>query len=161
MKKFVFGLLSTFFLASPVFAAGYGDAGCGLGSMVFGDSPGFVQIFAATTNGTSYNQAFGITTGTSNCDASGVILAEREKEIFVANNYSSLAKEMAAGEGEGLYTLAGLLGCSSEGYAQFGSMTQQSYQQILAGGQAGAQDMLAVIEGEISRDPVLSASCIR
>ena len=25
--------------------AGYGMAGCGLGSVVFGDTPGFVQLF--------------------------------------------------------------------------------------------------------------------
>ena len=31
----------------------YGDAGCGLGSILFGAKPGFVQVFASTTNGTS------------------------------------------------------------------------------------------------------------
>lgn len=159
MKKFLFALLSTLFLASPVFAAGYGDAGCGLGSMVFGDTPGPVQILAATTNGTSYSQAFGITSGTSNCDASGIILAQRGPEIFVANNYSSLAKEMAVGNGEGLYTLGGMLGCTSEVLPEFAAMTQKNYDLILAGGQAGAMEMLAVVETRISRDPLLSTAC--
>ena len=36
----------------------YGLAGCGLGSMAFGDSPGAVQIFAATTNGLFGTQTF-------------------------------------------------------------------------------------------------------
>ena len=50
-------------------AAKYGPAGCGLGSMIFDPDSGFTQIFAATTNGTSGNQTFGISTGTSNWNA--------------------------------------------------------------------------------------------
>ena len=42
----------------------YGTAGCGLGSMAFGDQPGGIQILAATTNGILGNQTFGITFGT-------------------------------------------------------------------------------------------------
>ena len=49
-------------------AAKYGPAGCGLGSLIFDADSGWTQIFAATTNGTSGNQTFGITSGTSNCD---------------------------------------------------------------------------------------------
>src|SRR3954464_7446787 len=45
----------------------YGTAGCGLGSLVFGDQKGAIQILAATTNTTFGTQTFGITTGTSNC----------------------------------------------------------------------------------------------
>src|SRR5690348_10000976 len=47
--------------------AGYGVAGCGFGSMLFGKQPGFIQVLAATTNGTFGSQTFGISTGTSNC----------------------------------------------------------------------------------------------
>ena len=39
----------------------YGLAGCGLGSMVFGDQKGMIQILAATTNNTFGTQTFGIT----------------------------------------------------------------------------------------------------
>ena len=59
----------------------YNMAGCGLGSIVI-SSDGFVQIFAATTNGSTANQTFGITSGTSNCTKSGVILASKEQEAM-------------------------------------------------------------------------------
>ncbi|HYG66757.1 MAG TPA: DUF3015 family protein, partial [Anaeromyxobacteraceae bacterium] len=52
----------------------YGAAGCGLGSMAFGNTPGAVQILASTTNGLFGTQTFGITTGTSNC-GEGIINA--------------------------------------------------------------------------------------
>ena len=66
MKK-IFGLASAVVLTSASFAGSYGDAGCGFGSMIFGNQAGFMQVFAATTNGTSGSQTFGITTGTLNC----------------------------------------------------------------------------------------------
>jgi len=42
-------------MASTSFAASYGSAGCGLGSVIFKDQPGIMQILAATTNGTFGN----------------------------------------------------------------------------------------------------------
>src|SRR6186713_935077 len=67
--KFVCMLgLGLFFTSANAAADGYGPAGCGLGSMIFEPDSGFTQVFAATTNGTSGNQTFGITSGTSNCD---------------------------------------------------------------------------------------------
>ncbi|MFN7453535.1 MAG: DUF3015 family protein, partial [Pseudobdellovibrionaceae bacterium] len=64
MKKLV--VTSMILLSSVAMAKSYGDAGCGLGSVIFGNEKGFSQIFAATTNGTVGNQTFGISSGTSN-----------------------------------------------------------------------------------------------
>jgi hypothetical protein len=87
----------------------YGMAGCGLGSMIFGADPGFVQIFAATTNGISGSQTFGITTGTSNCvDSSEPVV---QVSSFVETNRSVLAKDIARGSGETVSTLSSLAGC--------------------------------------------------
>jgi len=146
-------------LGSTVYAAGYGAAGCGLGSMVFGDEAGLVQVFAATTNGTSASQLFGITSGTSNCDESGIILAEKEGEIFAEQNFDVLSKEMAAGEGEHLGAFATLLGCSSDQHAAFASYTQANYESIFASDQTSSSDMIQAVQAGISQEPAL-ASCI-
>lgn len=161
MKKYILAVFGTLFFSLPAFAAGYGDAGCGLGSIIFGDTPGFVQIFAATTNGTSINQAFGITSGTSNCDAQGIVLAERQQEQFVENNFSGLAKEMATGKGENLTTLAGLLGCPAVEQDRFNTLTQRNYSTIVASDATTPGDMLTTVKTVLSRDAQLSASCIR
>ncbi|MFQ5633672.1 MAG: DUF3015 domain-containing protein [bacterium] len=160
MKKFIIVLLGTLFVSSHAFAAGYGDAGCGLGSMLFGDSPDKAsQVLAFTTNGTGM-QSFGISSGTSNCDATdGIILAEREGDLFVVANFEHLEKEMAAGEGEHVATLAGLLGCPSEKGVQFASYTQQNYQAIFASEQTTPGEMLRAVRAGISNHPELSASC--
>jgi len=93
---------------------GYGAAGCGLGSLIFGNEPGIVQIFAATTNGTFGNQTFGITTGTSNCDKQAKFASNERLNEFVKENMDNLAKDIAMGKGESLDTLAELLGISIE-----------------------------------------------
>lgn len=161
MRKYILAVVGSIFFSSSAFAAGYGDAGCGLGSMMLGDTPGATQIFAATTNGSTWTNAFGISSGTSNCDASGIVLAEKEQEIFVAANFSSLAKEMAAGEGEQLITLAGLLGCPPDKGTQLGSFTQRNYEAILPSGNTTPVEMLRTVKEGMAGDPVLSAACIR
>src|SRR6266566_2504658 len=87
----------------------YGLAGCGLGSMIFGDQKGPIQILAATTNGTFGSQTFGITSGTSNCveSASG----RSGAMIFIEGNREALAKDAARGSGETITTLSAMAGC--------------------------------------------------
>jgi hypothetical protein len=161
MRKYVLTLGALLLFTSPAFAAGYGDAGCGLGSLVFGSTPGPVQILAATTNGTSYSQGFGITSGTSNCDKeSSLQSAQLQNQLqFVNANFPSLAKEMAIGEGEQLTTLAGMLGCSAAIAPEFGRYAQNQYEAIFASAQTTPTELLVAVKDGITRNPVLAASC--
>jgi len=115
MKRLV--ILSVFTLllvtAGTAFAAGYGTAGCGLGSMLIGSDPGFSQVLAATTNGTSGSQTFGISSGTSNCGKSAFSSNERLNE-FVKANLDNLAKDVAMGHGESLEAITELLEVSPD-----------------------------------------------
>ncbi|MFQ5559690.1 MAG: DUF3015 domain-containing protein [Nitrospinota bacterium] len=161
MKKFFLSafLATAFLFPTNGFAAGYGEAGCGLGSLIFGDSEGPVQLFAATTNGTSYNQFFGITSGTSNCDASGIILASRAQEIFVEENFDSLAKEMAKGQGENLTTLAGLMGRQPGQTEKVGTVSQKKFDEIFKSENATPGEVLHALKENLLKDSELSASC--
>ncbi|MBN4054485.1 DUF3015 domain-containing protein [Nitrospira defluvii] len=161
MKKYLIAIVVTVLFSSSAFAAGYGEAGCGLGSLIFGDSSGPVQIFAATTNGSTYSQLFGITSGTSNCDASGIILASKEDGLFVAGNFDNLEKEMAVGKGEHLNTLAGLLGCPAEKSPTFASYAQENYLAIFAGEQTTPDEMLQTVRTGMSTHPELASACIQ
>jgi hypothetical protein len=113
-------LLLSFAAASALFVAadqgtahagGYGDAGCGLGALLFHNDPGIVQIFAATTNGIFANQTFAITTGTSGCGASGTAGVASAK-TYVETNRQTFAKDVARGRGETIANLSQLAGCS-------------------------------------------------
>ncbi|MBI3804061.1 MAG: DUF3015 family protein [Nitrospirae bacterium] len=159
MKKLMLAIVGILMFSPTVFAAGYGEAGCGLGSLIFGSTPGFVQIFAATTNASTYSQGFGITSGTSNCDAKGFDVSQVEQEKFVAHNFSGLAKEMATGEGEQLATLAGMLGCPSVKQTQFNATAQRNYGAIYASDTTSPTEMLTAVKAVVARDQELSTAC--
>ena len=113
-KKMKKSLLATFLLVSfmslPVFAARYGTAGCGLGSLIFKKQKGMVQIFASTTNGTFGNQTFGITSGTSNCRGG----SGKAPTYFIEANKQALATEIAKGNGETMDSLLVMYGCEEK-----------------------------------------------
>jgi hypothetical protein len=90
---------------------GYGLAGCGLGSMLFGAKPGGIQIIAATTNGLYGNQTFGITLGTLNCEITHMGM---NAAIYIESNREVVLKEAARGEGETLAGLAQVLNCKDQ-----------------------------------------------
>ena len=99
---------------------GYGTAGCGLGSIVFGDAPGMVQIVAATVNMTGY-QTSAITTGTSNCGDSGKTARANQ---FIEVNKVSLENDLARGTGETVSALGEVMGCHN---SDFSTTLRRSY----------------------------------
>jgi hypothetical protein len=135
MKK----LLVASMMVALVMALGTGTAlalnksntGCGLGYIIFKENPDTVlfQIFAATTNGTSCNQTFGMSTGTLECQQPTVV-ASIELQEFVAANMDTLAQDMATGEGETLATLAELMEVPSAERDGFYSTLQHNFASI-------------------------------
>jgi hypothetical protein len=123
MKTMIIAVISV--LASVALAAPYGEAGCGLGSMIFQNNDN--QVLAATTNGTSGNQTFGISSGTSNCVDGGHMRATMQVPAFIEVNRLALAKDAARGQGETVAGLAQLMGCDA---ALFGPALKAHYQQI-------------------------------
>jgi hypothetical protein len=92
---------------------GYGMAGCGLGSVVFGDKPGMVQVIAATMNGTAGNQTFGISSGTSNCGEQGIFA---RAEQFIEVNKMAIENDLSRGAGESLVSLGEVMGCQNSDF---------------------------------------------
>jgi Protein of unknown function (DUF3015) len=107
-------------------AGNYGTAGCGLGSIVFGSKPGYIQILAATTNGTFASQTFGITSGTSNCADTGG--GTPSAAAFIQTNREALAKDISRGNGETIKNLATLSGCVDT--AAVGATLQKNFKVI-------------------------------
>ena len=109
-------ILASLLLGTALFISAPANAldstGCGLGSMAWRGQSGIIpQVAAVTTNGIFGNQTFGITFGTSGCDPNGRVTGGTQKMIlaFVENNMEQFALDAAAGHGETLSTLAGIL----------------------------------------------------
>lgn len=99
-------------LSPQLFAAG--DAGCGLGSMIISKNSKLLQLFALTTNNSFFTQPLGITSGTSNCSSSGIVMKDKEIQYYVEVNQSEISRQMSMGSGEKIETLAALYGCQTE-----------------------------------------------
>ena len=128
MKKLLV-IVAVALMTSSAFAAKYGSAGCGLGSMIFeGDQTWWKQVLAATTNGTGV-QTIGITLGTSNCD-SPAPLKVGQAEAFIEANKVALANDIARGNGETIVGLSKVYGCSNS--AEFGQALKSNYSTIFA-----------------------------
>jgi Protein of unknown function (DUF3015) len=128
----------------------YGTAGCGLGSLAFGDQPGGVQILASTTNGTFGTQTFGITSGTSNCGKG--VFAQGTKN-FVEANREVLAKDAARGEGEAIGAIAVINDCRD--VRAVGAALQRDFQAIFPSEQATSDEVTQAILRTLHSDPAL------
>ncbi len=137
LKSFI----AVLFIGSIASAAG--DAGCGLGSMVIQKNTKVMQVLAATTNGTFGSQTFGITFGTSNCSASGLVQNDKQIQYFVEVNQAELTREMAQGHGSKLSTLAALNGCATASQVSaFNTKAQANFQTIVPAATTSAVDFV-------------------
>jgi hypothetical protein len=146
--------------APPMAASGggarYGAAGCGLGSIVFGNKPGFMQVFAATTNGTFASQTFGITSGTSNCNSSAPGgMAARQ---FIETNRQAFAKDVSRGSGETIVSLATLSGCRDA--KAVGVTLQKSFTAIFPDATVSDTDVSARAVDSLRADKALSCTAL-
>ena len=140
MKKILVSLAAVIALSSSLVANVNSQTGCGLGSMIIkDDSTAVLLALQATTNGTSGNQTFGITSGTLGCQKTQFVMNERAEE-FVASNMDQLAKEIAQGHGETVDTLAELLEVSDK--ATFSASLQANYNSIYTSQNAKMADVL-------------------
>lgn len=118
-------------LATPVAMAAQNIGSCGWGSKLFDGQSGMgPQVLAATTNGTSGNQTFGISSGTSGCTQDGTVNSNWKTAMFIDGNKDKLARDMARGQGETLDSLAALLGIPSEQKSDFYQLTKENYGRI-------------------------------
>ncbi|OGU18393.1 MAG: hypothetical protein A2076_05550 [Geobacteraceae bacterium GWC2_53_11] len=134
MKKVLLGLALSVVVTGSAFAGqAQNNVGCGLGTMLWegkADNSIVFQVLQATTNGTSANQTFGITSGTSNCQKPSRI-AQNEKLInFVQANMDNLAQDIAMGKGESLDTFAEMLGVAPGQNAAFNAKLQSNFGKI-------------------------------
>lgn len=128
MKK-ILSLLAVTALTSSLYAANNENTGCGLGSIVIKDqSTVLLQVIAATTNGTSGNQTFGITSGTSNCDKPTNFVSNDKLNQFVGENMDELAMDISSGKGETLNTVAKLM--NVENTQEFSAKLQANFSEI-------------------------------
>ncbi len=134
----VLGSASAMAQGKKLRSANYGDAGCGLGAIVFGNERGASQIVASTLNATGM-QTIAMSFGTSNCSNAFT--------SYIETNKDAIAKEMARGEGETLVGLLEVMGCQDKAAAA--SALQSNYNSIFPTTSVEASDVQKNIESTL------------
>lgn len=138
-------------------AAGYGAAGCGLGSMLFeGKNEWYEQVLAATTNATLANQTFGITFGSLNCDANKLALKSERAKAFVAANKNSVVNELAAGQGESVAVLANIYNCSNS--SEFASVMKANYGKVVSSEELSTEQIVENMDTVVRESNICDAN---
>ncbi len=147
-------------VAFPVgaMAAGENNIGnCGWGAKLFDGQRGIApQVLAVTTNGTSGNQTFGITTGTSGCTQDGVVKSNWKTAMFIDGNKTSLARDMSTGSGESLESLAKLIGIQEQHKAAFFQVTKENFARIFASDNVTTDQVVASLKQVLATDSQLA-----
>ena len=134
MKKTILMMALCMFVAAvSISEAGVvrNNAGCGVGSMAFGDKDGLLfELLATCTNGFLGNQTFGMTSGTLGCAPMKGIVSNEKINNYVADNMDNLATDIAKGQGEYLGTLAVLMDVPENDRAQLYTKLQSNFNNI-------------------------------
>lgn len=145
-RKLIFAALIVFVPVSAFAAGGSNVGSCGWGSKLFnGQSGPASQVMAVTTNGTSGNQTFGISSGTSGCTQNGVVHSNWKTAMFIRNNKEKLARDMSTGQGEALDSLAQLIGVSAQDKPIFDRVARENFSKVFASPDVTAQQIMASI----------------
>ena len=147
MKKLI--IAAAVLAAAPLaFAQANNVGSCGWGSKVFQGQRGVApQVLAATTNGTSGNQTFGITFGTSGCTQDGVVNSNWKTAMFIDGNRVALARDAAAGSGESLDALVAVMGVAPADRGYFVSTVKSQFATVFAN-EAVADNLRSVLAAD-------------
>jgi hypothetical protein len=132
------------------------SSGCGVGWMVTKSMTTLGSSTRAITNAT-FTPSFGMTSGTSGCAKHDLVLLEKAKSHFVANNYLPLQLEIAMGSGERLTVLGKMFGCES-GLEDFNSQLRKSHSKIFKS--SNPSHVLEEVRTIIINHPDLKSRCV-
>lgn len=154
-KVLIFGLLTT--AGAIAHAAQAGGAGCGWGNMLFDGKSGLgPHLLATTTNGTSGNATFGLTSGTNGCDSSVRLGYGGRSWLAMNGMLDTVAEDMARGYGEALDAYATLLGIERDDRAHFAKVAQANFSTIFSAPDVTGEQVLKATLDVMSRDQELA-----
>lgn len=152
MKKIV---IAGLMILAPMAAQANNSAGCGVGALLFDGQSGLgPNVLAATTNGISGNNTFGMTSGTLGCNQNDTVTAAAD--IFLNANMERVARDMATGEGESLATLATLMGIDDADKSAFYSFSQSNFTAIYSRDDVSSGEVMASLKAVMLTDVTLA-----
>ncbi len=158
MKRLVSSTL-LLLASSSAFAVAPGGPNCGWGNLLFDGQSGVVPHFAAsTTNGTSGNHSFGMTTGTNGCSVDGALTYGGAS--MLASMMDEFSEDAAKGEGEALTAVAVVLGVQPADRAKFAQLTHDNFSTIFPHQDVTADQVIGSLLDVMKSDEQMSKYAI-
>jgi len=143
--------------ASTAFANQNNVGTCGWGTKLFDGQSGVIpQVLAVTTNGTSGNQTFAISSGTSGCTQNGSVTTSWRTAMFIDSNMNRLAKDMAVGQGESMESLAALMGIEESDKALFYSEAKSNFASVFSNDEVTSADVMQSLNTVLANNAALA-----
>ncbi len=143
-------------LALPLAAYADNVGQCGWGSRLMKGGHGiFPQVLAVTTNGTSGNQTFGISSGTSGCTQDGTVESNWKTAAYIESNKEKLARDVSRGSGEAIESLAALMGIAPEDKELFFSAAKANFTKLFPSADVSQTEVTASLRNLVAETPGL------
>ncbi len=161
MKRILLATLLVSFL--PAIAGAQNNIGsCGWGSKLFDGQKGIApQVLGATTNGTSGNQTFAVTSGTSGCTQDGVVTTSWKTAAFLDANMNKVAADISRGQGQSLDSLAQLMQVDQADQQAFRTALQQNFSSIFPNSQVNSEQVRENLAKVLASDATLAQYAAR
>ncbi|MCI5066127.1 DUF3015 domain-containing protein [bacterium] len=131
---------------------------CGWGSKLFSGQKGLVpQVLAVTTNGTSGNQTFAMTSGTSGCTQDGVVKSNWKTAAYIDANMNKFARDASRGSGEAVTSLAKLLEMNEADTEVFARSLQDNFSKLFPSESVTSQEVTGALREMLAADAQLAA----
>jgi hypothetical protein len=154
MKKLI-GTAILMAASSSAYAVAPGGGGCGWGNLLFEGQTGTAShVIAVTTNGTSGNNTFGMTTGTNGCETDGS-LTYGGSSLF-AGIMNEFSEDVAAGQGEALNAVAVMMGVQPEDRATFAQVTHKNFNVLFPREDVTAEEVMISLQAVMKADKRLA-----
>ncbi len=154
MKKIIAGL-ALLTASSSAMAVAPGGENCGWGNMLFKGQSGLgAHVIASITNGTSFNNTFGMTFGTNGCSTSGTLTYGGAS--MVSSIMGEFSEDVARGEGDAMDTVAVVYGIEKQDRDTFAKVMHENFAAIFPSEDVTAAEMMASMEAIMKSDATLT-----
>jgi len=142
MKKII-GSVILLAASSTAMAVAPGGPNCGWGNLLFTGASGLPShIVAVTTNGTSGNATFGMTSGTNGCSVDGKLTYGGRDMVQVSAIMDEFSEDTARGHGEALDAVAVMIGIERSDRALFSEVMHENFAVIFPSENVTAEQAL-------------------
>ncbi len=156
MKKIISSVI-LMAASSTAMAVAPGGPNCGWGNMLFKGSAGLPShIVATTTNGTSGNATFGMTSGTNGCAVNSKLTYGGRSWLSVSAIMDEFSEDVARGHGDALNAVAVMIGVEHSDRALFSKVMHENFTLIFPNENVTAEEAMTSVNEIMKADGQLA-----